>query len=95
MSAHAFTLSAAEAAERFVTGVLARSPRRLEARVCGPDGMPVLCAVEHALAALPRSTSQELVWLSGTQAPGRHRLQLRAFGADNQLLDEAVHELPV
>lgn len=69
------------------------APCRVEAKVASPDGMPLLCAVEAALGqALARPTTQELVWLSGSPQPGRHVLRLQAFGPDNALLGEAVHE---
>ena len=69
------------------------TPCRVEAKVASPDGMPLLCAVEAALAAaLARPTTQELVWLSGAPQSGLHVLRLQAFGPDNKLLGEAVHE---
>jgi hypothetical protein len=83
----------AAATDSFVAGVLAREPLRLEAQVLSADGMPLLCAVEAAFGqALPRSATQELVWLNGAPAPGAHVLHLRAFGPDNTLLAEARHE---
>jgi hypothetical protein len=83
----------ADATARFVASVRAQAPRRIEAKVCSRDGMPLLCAVEAILGTdLPRATAQELVWLSGAAKPGAHVLQLQAFGADNQLLAEAQHE---
>jgi|WetSurMetagenome_2_1015567.scaffolds.fasta_scaffold132511_1 hypothetical protein len=85
--------SASAAATSFVEAVLAKAPLRVEAKVSSRDGIPLLCAVEAALgAALTRRTAQELVWLSNAPEPGVHVLQLQAFGADNTLLDEAVHE---
>ena len=79
--------------ESFVAAVSAKAPLRVEAKVSSQDGMPLLCAVEAALGAiLPRATAQELVWLSGAAEPGAHVLRLQAFGADNQLLGEAMHE---
>ena len=85
--------SVADATGDFVADVRARSPFRLEAKVSSADGMPLLCAVEAVLgAALPKSTTQELVWLNGAPASGAHVLQLRAFGPDNTLLAEARHE---
>jgi hypothetical protein len=85
--------SVSAAATSFVEGVLAKAPLRVEAKVASLDGMPLLCAVEEALGAvLTRRTAQELVWLSTAPQPGVHVLQLQAFGADNTLLGEAVHE---
>ncbi|MEI9890843.1 MAG: hypothetical protein WDN45_09960 [Caulobacteraceae bacterium] len=84
--------SVAAATGDFVDGVKAKGPVRLEAKVSSADGMPLLCAVEAVLEALPRSTMQELVWLNGAPASGLHLLQLQAFGADNVLLAEARHE---
>ena len=85
--------SVAAATGSFVDDVLARAPRRLEAKVSSADGMPLLCAVEAVLAhSLPRTTAQELVWLNGAPASGLHVLQLQAFGPDNALLAEARHE---
>lgn len=79
----------------FVAEVLAKAPSRVEAKVASPDGMPLLCAVEAVLGqALSRPTAQELVWLSGAAQPGRHVLQLQAFGPEGALLGQAVHELP-
>lgn len=81
------------ATKRFVVSVLAEAPSRLEAKVASQDGIPLLCAVEAVLSViLSRPAAQELVWLSGAAKPGVHVLQLRAFGADNRLLGEAVHE---
>lgn len=95
MSHPADPRSVADLALSFVARVLPDAPSRLEAKVLGQDGMPVLCAVEAALTqALPRS-AQELVWLSGAPPAGRPVLRLRAFGAVGQLLAETVHELPV
>ena len=85
----------AEVTARFVAAIRAKAPRRVEAKVSGRDGMPLLCAVEATLGTvLPRATAQELVWLSGTAKPGAQVLQLQAFGADNQLLAEIRHEFP-
>jgi hypothetical protein len=85
--------SFAAAADRFVAGVLAKELLRLEAKVSSAEGMPLLCAVEAVLGrALPRSATQELVWLNGAPPSGAHVLQLRAFGPDNTLLAEARHE---
>lgn len=85
--------SVAAATGRFVAEVPARAPFRLEAKVSSPDGVPLLCAIEAALAeALQRPAKQELVWLNGAPAAGVHVLQLRAFGPDNVLLAEARHE---
>jgi hypothetical protein len=80
--------------QSFVAEVLAKAPSRVEAKVQSQDGMLLLCAVEAVLGrALPRSTSQELVWLGGSSDPGRHVLRLRAFQSDNVVVGEAVHEL--
>lgn len=69
------------------------SPARVEVKVASGEGMPLLCAVEAALAGvLPSSAAQELVWLSGAPAAGAHQLRLQAFGAGNELLAEAVHD---
>jgi len=81
------------ATRSFLAGLTAGAPCRVEAKVASPDGMPLLCAVETALAAvLSRPATQELVWLSGAAKPGVHVLKLQAFGPDNSLLGEAVHE---
>ena len=85
--------SAAAATRAAVAEVLAKAPSRLEAKVASQDGMPLLCAVEAALAAiLAKPTVQELVWLSGAPRPGVHLLRLQAFGPENELLAEAVHQ---
>jgi len=85
--------SVAEATRRFVAGVGRTPPRRLEAKVSSPNGLPLLCAVEAVLDQAPaRPAVQELVWLSGALRPGAHVLRLQAFGPDNELLAEAVHE---
>jgi hypothetical protein len=85
--------SVSEAVESFVADIPPRSPCRVEAKVASHDGMPVLCAVEAALgAALARPATQELVWLSGSAKPGAHVLRLQAYGPDNELLAEALHE---
>jgi hypothetical protein len=77
----------------FVAGVLAAAPARLEARVSSHEGMPLLCSVEAALAqSLPRSAAQELVWLKDLPPSGLSVLRLQAFGANRELLAEAVHE---
>ncbi len=86
--------SVAAVTDSFVELVQAKSPRRVEAKVSSPNGMPLLCAVEEVLRrALPRPTAQELVWLSGAPRQGAHLLHLQAFGPGNQLLAEALHEL--
>jgi hypothetical protein len=83
----------AEATGDFVDDLYAKAPFRLEAKVSSADGIPLLCAVEAVLRkALPRSASQELVWLNGAPASGAHVLQLQAFGPGNVLLAEARHE---
>jgi hypothetical protein len=85
--------SAAAVTRRFVSEVLAKAPSRLEAKVASQDGMPLLCAVEAALAAIvSKPTVQELVWLSGAPRPGVHVLRLQAFGPGDELLAEAVHQ---
>lgn len=85
--------SAAEATRSFVASVPADTRCRLEVKVSSREGMLLLCAVEAALAGtLPGRSGQELVWLSGAPAPGAHRLRLQAFGPDNALLAEALHE---
>jgi hypothetical protein len=83
----------AAATGEFLAEVKAKDPRRLEAKVSSADGMPLLCAVEAVLGrALPKSTAHELVWLNGAPKSGAHVLQLQAFGPDNSLLAEALHE---
>ena len=84
--------SFAAATDDFLAEVRAKAPRRLEAKVSSADGMPLLCAVEAVLEALPKSTAQELVWLNGAPKSGAHVLQLQAFGPDNTLLAQAWHE---
>lgn len=85
--------SFATATGSFVDNLRAKAPFRLEAKVSSADGMPLLCAIEAVLAeALPKSASQELVWLNGAPESGAHRLQLLAFGPGNVLLAEARHE---
>lgn len=85
--------SVAAAAGSFVADLAAKSPCRVEAKVSSHDGMPLLCAVEAVLGeALARPTAQELVWLSHAPKAGAHVLQLQAFGPDNELLAEAIHE---
>ena len=85
--------SVAVATGRFVADAPAGSLFRLEAKVSSADGMPLLCAIEAALAqALAKPVTQELVWLNEAPASGAHVLQLRAFGPDNTLLAEALHE---
>lgn len=90
MSNSAPVQSVAEATRSFLQRL--KAPARVEVKVASGQGMPLLCAVEAALAgALPRSAAQELVWLSGAPA-GAHQLRLQAFGPGNELLAEAVHE---
>jgi hypothetical protein len=85
--------SAADATRSFVASVPPDTRCRLEVKVSSREGMLLLCAVEAALAEVgPKSSAQELVWLSGAPAPGAHVLRLQAFGPDNALLAEAVHE---
>lgn len=81
------------AAETFVAEVRDKALRRVEAKIWSQDGMPLLCAVEAALEKLsPRPTAQELVWLSGAPGAGAHVLRLQAFGMEDGLLCEAMHE---
>ena len=83
--------SVAAATGRFVADVGA--PFRLEAKVSSANGIPLLCAIEAALGqALAKPATQELVWLSGEASSGAHVLQLKAYGPDNTLLAEALHE---
>lgn len=93
-SVQALPLQSVSAATRsFLAGLTSKALCRVEAKVASPDGMPLLCAVETALAAvLSRPVTQELVWLSGAAKSGVHVLKLQAFGPDNSLLGEAVHE---
>ena len=85
--------SAADATRSFVASVPPDTRCRLEVKVSSREGMLLLCAVEAALAeTLSRPSAQELVWLSGAPSPGAHVLRLQAFGPDNALLAEAVHE---
>jgi hypothetical protein len=82
-----------EATLDFVSGVPDAALVRLEARVSSHEGMPLLCSVEAALAqSLPRSATQELVWLRDLPPSGLSVLRLQAFGANRELLAEAVHE---
>jgi hypothetical protein len=86
-------VSVADATRSFVASVPSGARCRLEVKVSSREGMLLLCAVEAALAeALPRIAAQELVWLNGAPAPGGHVLRLQAYGPDNTLLAEAVHE---
>ena len=83
--------SAAEATLSFLAGGPC-VPHRLLAEVLSREGMPLLCAVEAALArALPRPAAQELVWLSGAPDQGAHLLRLKAFGPEGELVAEAEH----
>jgi hypothetical protein len=85
--------SVSEAVESFVADIHPQAPCRVEAKVASHDGMPLLCAVEAALgAALARPATHELVWLSGAAKAGAHILRLQAYGPDNELLAEALHE---
>jgi len=85
--------SVSAATKAFLAGVLAQAPRRVEAKVSSEDGVSLLCAVEAVLGTvLSRPATQELVWLSRAPKPGVHILQLQAFGSDNELLAEALHE---
>lgn len=85
--------SVAAATGDFVGDLNGKAPFRLEAKVSSVDGMPLLCAIEAVLGeVLPRSASQELVWLNRAPASGAHELQLLAFGPGNVLLAEARHQ---
>jgi len=85
--------SVAAAAGSFVAEVRAKTPCRVEAKVSSHNGMPLLCVVEAVFrAALPKPTTQELVWLAVAPRPGAHVLHLQAFGPGNQLLSEVMHE---
>jgi hypothetical protein len=85
--------TAADVARRFLARLTSHSACRIEARVASPDGMPVLCAVEQALADRPRGHAlHELVWLAAASAGAPH-LRLQAFGPGGELVAEAVHDL--
>lgn len=74
-------------------GALAHAPSRLEARVASREGMALLQLVERALAqASPKPAARELMWLSDQPPAGVDVLRLRAFGAESELLAEAVHQ---
>ena len=86
--------AAAEATRRFLHRLPPEGLSRLEAQVSGRRGMPLLCAVEAALAvALPRSAAQELVWLGAPPDACAHLLRLKALGPDGAVLGEEAHEL--
>lgn len=90
MSLESSSQSAADAAERFLASLRPADLGRIEVKVAGGDGMPVLCAVEAVLArTLVGPAPQELVWLGA--AAGGPLLSLRAFGPDGRLLAEAAH----
>ncbi|HEY8616197.1 hypothetical protein [Phenylobacterium sp.] len=91
---HPLPLADVEAAtRRFIEDLAPARAHRVEAKVAGASGMPVLCAVEAGLAeALPERAAQELVWLTGAPADGVHRLTLCAWGDGNELLAQAAHE---
>lgn len=92
MSAPALNLTAAEAARAFAAALPDRSTQRVEAKISGPDGMPLLCAIEAALTeALPGRATHELVWTAIDA--GVQRLRLRAFGDAGEVLAEAEHIL--
>lgn len=83
----------AAATRRFVRSLAPHRPQRVEASVASPAGMPLLCAVEAALAeALPSRAAQELVWLTAGAEQGVHKLRLSAYGPGDKLLAEAAHE---
>lgn len=83
----------AAATRRFVASLAPDRPRRVEASIASAAGMPLLCAVEAALAeSLPGRAAQELVWLTVGPGEGVHRLRLLAYGPGDQLLAEAAHE---
>jgi hypothetical protein len=84
---------AAQATRSFLSSLASHRPERVEAKVASAAGMPLLCAVEAALAeALPAKTTQELMWLAGAPEGGVHRLWLLAYGAGNELLAKSAHE---
>jgi hypothetical protein len=91
---HHQTLESVAAATRdFVHNVARQGLGRIVAQVAGHDGMPVLCAVEAALAdSLPDRATQELIWLTGGPARGVHRLRLVAYGDGGDLLAESARE---
>jgi fumarate hydratase class II len=83
----------AAATRRFVRSLAPQRPHRVEATVASTAGMPVLCAVEAALAeSLPARAGQELVWLTSGPSAGVHRIRLLAYGPGDKLLAEAAHE---
>lgn len=83
----------ATATRSFVRALASEPPQRVEATVASAAGMPLLCAVEAALAeALPARAAQELVWLTAGPGEGVHRLRLLAYGAHGKLLAEVAHE---
>lgn len=84
---------ASNATKRFVAKLASQPLTRVQVKVASPDGMPLLCAAEAALAeALPAQADRELVWLTGGQQAGVHSLRLVAYAKDNRLLAEALHE---
>jgi len=86
------TDKAASATKRFLAKLASQPLTRVQVKVASPDGMPLLCAAEAALAeVLPARADRELVWLTGGAA-GVHSLQLLAYAEDNRLLAEAAHE---
>ena len=91
----------AQATRAFVRALAPERPRRVEAAVAGPAGMPLLCAVERALAeALPGKAAQELVQLltdylfSGENPPPpqAHRVCEQAAMIARRFVDEAERE---
>lgn len=81
------------ATETFLASLRTCPPARIQARVASDDGMPLLCAVEAALAqALPAEAELELVWLTEAPEAGVQVLRLRAYAAHNGLLAEVAHE---
>lgn len=93
---HSLPLQSVSAATQRFVARIRPAAHRVEAKVASRDGLKLLCAVEAVLAgALLRPATQELVWLSGAPKPGFHVLKLQAFGSDNTLLGEAVHEFAV
>jgi hypothetical protein len=86
--------AAADATRRFLDRLPPETLSRLEAQVSSRRGMPLLCAVEAALAGvLPRAAVQELVWLGAPPDAGAHLLRLKALGPDGAVLGEEAHEL--
>jgi hypothetical protein len=95
MSMHRSSIleAVATATSDFAHRVAPHRPDRVEAQIASADGMPLLCAVEAALAnCLPARPVQELVWLTAGPARGVHRLRLVAYISESGTLAEADHE---